>query len=474
MDTYDFCEENLSDYEKTMLRLAISFGRVDLYILEDSDIQNLSNLLKIDYHKLERALLLSDRDVNPFTVLKFGDKTYEGELFHDYELFDVIVRCYYIFKALNQISELSDKEHLKNNILLFDGILHNFEIINAKSATYECMYHNRFSLDFAIYSNSGFTPKDSIHLLKLFLSASEYYEQNKDILPVIYQLLNYELYTRTNTLYLISLVQIIKHSPFYDKSIRDIADDFYSHLLFMLRNARVISIQVNSLRQTAFKKPEQRTKKDNTTRLQVLYGYDNYDTYALRLDLAHQGEGFVHYNNRSPGGIKCCLFNESEYQEIIEKYPKLNKCFIQYGNRRALKELKNCDVTIEEKPLYEIVRKSKEHDSVFGKTYSEENIVSFIELFANMLPSHCYVPIDKEEIHAKYCFNYDKIMGGVFCLYLAYFSCDEKETTRVLDFIISRAVNYELISESDSDAYSCIDGLCIIIECARGRIFGLE
>lgn len=431
---------------------------------------SLSNLLNIDYGILEKALNVSDQYVDHFTALKFGDEIYNGKFLSDYELFDVIVRFSFIFKALKQISDKVDKENLKNNVELFESMSHNFEMINSKSATFECMYHNYFSLEFSIYSESDFVPMKSINLLKLFLTCDEYYESYKKILPVIYQLLSYEFSTRTNTLYLISMVQIIKHSPFYDKSICDIAGDFYSHLLFMLRNARIISIQINSLSQTVTAKPELRTKKDNTTRLQVLYGYDNYDTYAVRLDLAHEGEGFVHYNNKSPGKIKCCLFNEREHQTIIEKYPELIKCFIEYGDRWALKERTNCDMTGEEKKLYDIIRKSKEHDSVFTKTYAEENIVSFIELLGNMLPQHCYMPIDQEEIHARYCFNYDKIMGGVFCLFLAYFGCDRTEIEKTIDFIISRSVNYNIIPESDRETYSCIDGICVIIECVKGRI----
>ena len=473
MDIYNFCDENLSNYEKTMLRLAISFGVTELYVLEESDIVSLSSLLKLEYYKLKKALLVSCQDVKHFSALKFGNEIYEGTFIYEYSLFDIIIRYHFISKALSQISEQIDKEQLKKNIGLFEGMLYHFDIINAKSATFECMYNNCFSQEFTIYSNSDFTPMDSINLLKLFLISSEYYEHYKDMLPVIYQLLCYEFYTRTNTLYLITIVQIIKHSPFYDKSIYDIAVEFYSHLLFMHRNARIISIQINSLIPTIDFKPELRTKKDNTTRMQVLYGYDNYDKYVVRLDLAHIGEGFVHYNNKSPGGNRCCLFNEDEYRAIIEKHPELVKWFIVYGDRWSLKERTNCNLTKDEKKLYERIRKDKEHDPVFNKTYDEQNIVYFIELIGNMLPQYCYVPIDQEEIHARYCFNYDKIMEGVFCLYLTYLIHDKKEIQAIIDFIISIAIKYNLIPESDKEVYSSIDGICIIIECAKAKILDL-
>ena len=259
------------------------------------------------------------------------------------------------------------------------------------------MYHNYFSLNFAMYSNSDFHPMDSIDYLELFLIDHEYYEQNKVILPIIYHLLWYEFYTRTNTLYLITIAQIIKHSPFFDDSICEIAGELYSHLLFMLKNARVISVQINSLFCTELSKPESRTKEDNTTRLQVLYGYNNFDTYAIRLDLVHEGQGFVHYNNISPGGIKCCLFSRSEYADIITKYPQLSECFIEYGDRWALKERNNCDMAKEKAELYDSVEKAKSHDPAFNKNFTEKNIKYFIELLGNMLPQRCYVPIDREE-----------------------------------------------------------------------------
>lgn len=473
MNIYYFCEENLSNYEKTMLRLAISFGATELYVLEEDDIVSLASLLKLEYNKLEKALLVSYHDIKNCTALKFGNEIYEGAFHYEYSLFDVIVRYHFISKALSQISNQIDKMQLKKNIELFESMLYHFDIINSKSATFECMYNNCFSQEFTIYFNSDFKPMDIINLLKLFLISSEYYENYKDMLPVIYQLLCYEFYTRTNTLYLITIVQIIKHSPFYDKSICDIADEFYSNLLFMHRNARVISIQINSLTPTMDFKPELRTKKDNTTRMQVLYGYDNYDTYVVRLDLAHMGEGFVHYNNKSPGGNRCCLFNEDEYLAIIEKHPELVKCFIVYGDRWSLKERTNCNLSKEEKKLYERIRKDKEHDPIFNKTYAEQNIMYFIELIGNVLPQYCYVPIDREEIHARYCFNFDKIMGGVFCLYLAYLMHNEKEIEAIIDFITSIAVNYKVIPGSDKRDYSCIDGICIIIESAKSRIPGL-
>ena len=73
----------------------------------------------------------------------------------------------------------------------------------------------------------------------------------------------------------------------------------YEHLLGMLQNAWLIAAQVELLPMQYSDTPEKRTRKDRTTRIQLLYGYPNYDSYCIRLDLKHKGQGFVHYNNKN-------------------------------------------------------------------------------------------------------------------------------------------------------------------------------
>jgi len=238
----------------------------------------------------------------------------------------------------------------------------------------------------------------------------------------------------------------------------------------MLKNARIISIRVNTLSQSIVSKPELRTKKDNTTRLQILYGYDNYDTYSIRLDLAHEGEGFVHYNNKSPGGVRCCIFDETEYRSIISKHPQMADCFIRYGDRWMLKERVNCEISKEDKTLYEIIRTEKEHDPVLRKDYSEDAVVAFVHLIGKMLPQNCFLPIDRDEVNSKHCFSCDKIMKDVIYLYAAYFSCHEKAYAKLVERIVEKAICYNIITESEKIEYSCIDGISIIVECVKKRI----
>lgn len=98
---YNFCEENITNYEKTILCLAISFGAGGSYVLEESDIIDLSNLLKVNYKYLEKALHTSENDVDNFSGIKFGDTVYKGDFLSVYHLFIVIVDFSFIFNSLD-------------------------------------------------------------------------------------------------------------------------------------------------------------------------------------------------------------------------------------------------------------------------------------------------------------------------------------------------------------------------------------
>lgn len=469
MHLYTFCEENLSAYEKTILSLAISFGIAPLYSVREDDVIGLSNLLKIDSDLLNRALAVSDQDVSP--TVKFGNDEVDGSLFMDNTFFAALARVYYAYKDLSQLTDGVRREDIKHNVDIFYDTIHQFEMANATIATYECMFHDHFTLEYTVFDNGDFRPMDSVRMLETILMCEDCATLDESALLMIYLISHYELYTRLNALYIITIVQIIKHSPFFDLDIQNIADELYSHLLFMMKNGRIVSMQTNLLYTPGSDTPEIRNRADNTTRLQILYGYLNFDIYALRLDLAHKGEGFIHYNNKSPGGVKCCLFNELEYVGIIREHPELEPCFIEYGNRRALKERDNCNLTEEVSAVYEEVRSKKEHDPVFINTYAEKSVMAFVNLIAKMLPSYCNDAIDNEELHTRHCFNYDKIMSDIFLLYLAYLKSDLETSQKLISGIANRAVNYGLISEVDKASCSSVDDVCLIAYSAKDRVY---
>lgn len=426
-----FCDFDLNDYEKTIYSLAISFGVRGSYIIKDEDISNIATLLSVDYNLLCKALSFYNKDYIPLQI-KFGTDVYIIENFHGADLFHALIIVYFIYRNLEEITDGTSYEAILDNYKIFQCCIGEFEFLNALTSTVECMY--------------------------------------KKYLPFLYRIISYELITRVNSIYLITITQIIKHSDFMSNDIKEMSNEMYDYLLYMVQNARIISVQTNFLPPLRSEHSEIRDKYDNTTRLQIIYGYENYDSYVLRLDLAHKGQELIHYNNKSPGGIKCCLFTHNEYNSIIKESPVAKVFFVKYGSRYALKELNNLDISKELLKVYEEIRNKKEHTSAFNNTYDENDIVKFINIISLMLPSNCLVHIDFEEKHARSCFNYNKIMYYAILLEIAFLSHEKNDFQKILKLISTTASRYGLILEDSTDEFSNIEGVCLIIDEAKSKI----
>lgn len=383
--------------------------------------------------------------------------------------FNVIIKVFFMYKNLDELFEGTDDEEIRENIRLFNTITHLFDTANAIAATYECMHKNAFSYDNTMYDSAEcFCPKNYIDMLILLLSSKDCLEYDKGLLCVLTMLLKYEFKTRINALYLVTICQVFKHSPCFTKEMKNIATDIYNKLLLILKNGKVVSISINYLHRKTNKQVGERSKEDNTTRMQILYGYSNYDCYDLRFDFAHKGQEIVHFNNETPGGLSCCIFNNYEYQNVIDQYPKLKECFISHDDRWALKERINCELTNEMQEDYDEVRKEKAHDPIFTQSYSEKDINNLINLISKMLPKECRRAIDTGGVYAKYCFNYDIIMRDITLLYLAYLSHDNKQVDMVVEWIADKAFRYGLTSEKVK--IDTLDKVLDVINMAEGKI----
>lgn len=464
-----FCDFDLTDYEKTIYSLAISFGARGSYIIKDEDIYNIATLLSVDYNLLCKALSFYNKDYIPLQI-KFGTDVYIIENFHGADLFHALIIVYFIYQSLGKISDDTSYEAILNNYNIFQSCIGEFEFVNSIIATVECMSNNYFSADFAVFNNNRFQPRTQINLLLAFLNDDIPDIFDRKFLPFINRIISYELITRVNSIYLITITQINKHSDFMSNDIKEFANEMYDYLLYMVQNARIISVQTDFLPPLRSEHPEICDKYDNTTRLQIIYGYENYDSYVLRLDLAHKGQELIHYNNKSPGGIKCCLFTQNEYNSIIKESPVAKVFFVKYGSRYALKEINNLGISKESLKIYEEIRSKKEHTSAFNNTYDENVIVKFINIISLMLPSNCRVYIDNEEKHARSCFHYDKIMFYATLLEITFLSHKEKDFQRMLKLISTTASRYGLISEDSIDEFSNIEGVCLIIDEAKSQI----
>lgn len=473
MGIYHFCDSDLDDYEKTILLLAIKYGDDPVYELTKGDIFELSSFCKIDDALLEKALTDSQNKIWEGSQVVFGNHVIQisEDNVVERHIFFTIINIFLAYRLIGQILDKDNIETVRENVDKLQEIYNLFTFINSSLSTEECMRNGHFSAEYAIFDARGFSPYYSMDLLRNFAFSNDrsFISSISEAIVLCYAL-QYALLTRLNALYLIAVTQIIRYSPFFNCQVKDIAKELYFHLMLLLKNGRLISVQINSLHATNSCNIEMRTKKDNTTRLQIMYGYLNYDTYSLRLDFGHQGNPFVHYNNKSPGGIKACIFKSSEYADIIKRFPELSSCFVSYDDRWALKELVNCNLSPKAKLIYEQIRAQKEHDPAFASPFSEASISYFISLVAKMFPPFCFVPIDKEEIYAQHCFNYDKIMGLIMLLCITNVSA-KKESPKVIARIVEKACRCGIIKESDCEDMRSIEGVCLIALLAKDEVY---
>ena len=471
---YEFCDKDIPSYEMTIYTLAMAYAESPLFSADDEMISELAQLLIVDEELLKYALSGNTSFRYGDVRIKFGEKTVDCTEYFKNTFFASIIKLHLAYKELDKISDAINEDTIIKDIEHIRAVIFYFDSTNANNATYECMLEQQFSLKHTVYDSGDFPPMDYLKMLMTLVTSDDCLEYDKSLLSIISHLAQYELRTRLNALYLIMITQIIMHSPFFEEEIHKMALEMYEHLMFILKNGRIISIQVNSLHCDIAKSCEDRTKRDNTTRLQILYGYENFDTYVMRVDLSHQGQPFIHFNNASPGKVCSYLFNKEEYENAIFRYPLLESCFVEYSNERwALKERNNCDLTKEMARMFDTVEAEKAHKGVFSENFSEDCIVRFIDLFSSMLPYTCNIPIDKDGDHARRCFNYDILIRNTTLLYIACISSfvrEESESINLLvDDIFNKALNYGLILEEEHIERDSLFGVYYILHLAKEK-----
>lgn len=471
---YVFCDKNIPFYEMTIYTLAMAYAESPLFNVDDEMISELAQLLIVDEELLKYALSGNTSFRSGNVRIKFGEKTVDCTEYFKNTFFASIIKLNLAYKELDKISDAIDEDTIIKNMEHIRAAIFYFDSTNANNATYECMLEQQFSLNHTVYNSGDFPPMDYLKMLMTLVTSDDCLEYDKSLLSIISHLAQYELRTRLNALYLIMITQIIIHSPFFEEEIHKMALAMYEHLMFILKNGRIISIQVNSLHCDIAKSCDDRTKRDNTTLLQILYGYENFDTYVMRVDLSHQGQPFIHFNNASPGQVCSYLFTKEEYENAILRYPLLESCFVEYNNNRwALKERNNCELTKEMVRMFDAVESEKSHKAVFSEDFSEDYVVKFIDLFSNMLPTICSTPIDKDGEHARRCFNYDILIRNTSLLYLAYISSfvrrESESSDLLLADIFNKAFNYGLILKEEQIERDSLFGVYYILHLAKEK-----
>ena len=244
-----FSAEEFSPYEKTIYYLAISASLIKSYPIAIDDIGIISSLLKVDDTLLNKALDMYSGEALPFYVA-FGKDIIEINDSSSADLFYGILQAVWIYKALNHLSLSTEKEAIIENYRCFNYCIDRFNMLNSFSSVFESVSQNLFSLEYSVFGNNTFSPAELLKTIETILlcevdEAKNVLTNESDYiyncLPILYRSFEFEIKTRVHTVYLILSTQIIKHSIFFNGTIKQIANEMYEHLLGMLQNAWLIA-----------------------------------------------------------------------------------------------------------------------------------------------------------------------------------------------------------------------------------------
>ncbi|WP_349946737.1 hypothetical protein ABFV83_00085 [Lacrimispora sp. BS-2] len=474
LNTLDLSDSDINEYEKTIICIIASYLRVYPVGLDNSQWYDISEFLCIKVDFIEKLLAFANTQ-NEFGCSHLninGEIIDLSEYWLSYQIFECLLNYYFIRNCISQVLINNKRASLKSNYQLYQSAKHNMNMMNVCAGAYECFCNQKFSREYAPQSFESFHPDCYIDELEMYLFSDDYFKLNNNMLPIVYRIINYEILSHANSMYLIVIFQILKHSIFYNDITHNIAKELYNNLHLLLKDARVVSVQTNYLFQDTHKSYDKRNRQtDNTTRLHIVYGFDNYDTYSLRLDLSHKGIDWIHYNNNSPGGVKSYYFTQTDYDIIIQDMPDMKKCFINQGNKWYLKEKCNCNLNQEENELFDLIQRRNEHTHVFNTIYSEEDVITFLNEINKFLSNLSAGGIDKTGKNAKYCFNFDKLMSLLELFHVCQVNSDAEGIDKFMKLIVERAIIYDIILPSDKKCFLSNEGIQIIIDLAYDRCY---
>lgn len=221
----------------------------------------------------------------------------------------------------------------------------------------------------------------------------------------------YEMFTRLIELYFFNSLRLIKNNgSIFEEQISFAAKIFYKDLFFVLKNAHIVDLEINSLFVNEGIKSSERKKKDNTTRLFIGYGYDNNDYYSLRLDFSHKGVNCTHLNFKSPKGIETPCFTSNEMEDIANNHSGIDikNYFIEYDSRFYLKE--------EHKEIESIVdsclEKKYKHKKILNGV-AEQTVLDLLTILQKMM-YFCSTEIKYDSSKDESMLRFDRVMGLLF------------------------------------------------------------
>jgi len=463
--------------EKTFICLIASYLNKRSIALDTTDWNELcNNYFCIKYELVEplveQSILYPNKTV---TRIVFID---EVVIVNDYNFFCDLIECIIYYREIrNNLKKIlidNSFTALKNNYSLYRAICHLISMMNVISGTFECMLNNAFSRDNAPQSFETFKPYTYINFYEACILLEGHFQLNKNYLTTSYLIFNYHILSHVNAMYSLIIFQVLKSSQFFDKDTNIVSKTLYTNLHLLFKDARVINILCN-LRYFDINIPvEQRDRYNNTTRLEFIYGYDNFDIYSLRLDAAHDKIDFFHFNNTSPRKIKYNPITQAEYNELLLSLPNATNCFISYGKLWFVKESYRDNLEPMELTLFENTLKGKEHLHVLNNTISERSISAFLSVVKDLLYPHFNSNVDFNGETKHLLFRFDKMM---FFLNLYFINALDGVTTPsqtiLFDSIIEIAIELKLLDIEifeQTDQIDAFDILSYIIECSKDTL----
>ena len=464
-----FSKKTFSPHQKTLLKLALSYGESKIYAPTTKQIAELANFLSLDTKDLLRAL-------NENHHLYDGDKIIFAEdssgdfIRSDYQLFHALLNLFFFKSSLNSVAKETNFSLKKFEF--YQSCQFHLTNLNSSISTYECYKRSEYDYRYSPLNSCCNNIHNYIDFLRMKLNYDDFLSNDQIALTDI--LLRYELVSLFNSLRLILLCQIIRDSPYFDMSTKKIANDLFSYFLFVLQNAKLIFFQTNSnpiLNQNA----NIRGASDNTTRIQMVYTYSNFDSYSLRFDLAHKGQEITHSNNISPGKNSCAILPTNEYTKITEKFPDAKDFFVKYGTKFGLKEISNCIFNDEkQKAIYYKIQDKFSHTSLFQENFTDREIEGFMDTLNQFYLYQYFSPISKDNDKIDNCFRFCTIIKYIYALHLIsivemYSSGNDSNNIKLR--LREKLLAFNIMSEEEIQENCSIEELCFAIECNYEKFF---
>lgn len=448
MNTYD-------RYKEAVLEYAALFKGNEIISMDDGIFKMLSQFLHVDSESIKNSFLKG---------------AFPRRIDNRYSIFGNYVWQCVIEKNIQDIKKDYSYQAIAANYEAYLWVVQSLGTISSNITVYFSLKEGYYTYEKSLHSyGNTMNCSTYLNMLRSFMIEG-FYEKYSEYLPLVYNLLDYEIDSFRNLILFINALVLVAESEKIDRALRRIAEQLLDRFFMLLQDTCIVSCKINSAYHDLKLPVYERGRVDQTTLLQMFYYYPNTDAYSLRLDLPHQGVEYIHFNNISPGNTKCFLFSEEEYESIIRQYPQMEGCFIEYsGNRYALMERINCPQDGDVCSIYDEICERYDHNNTFCHDTEEADIVEFFDLLHYLLSDICFQQLDIKSGFTKRYFDYANIMGikGLSALYLTI--ADGGSKMKVLEKIVQRAIYYGIITEDEKDDYKSVEGACMIAELAKER-----